>query len=124
MTNINVSDDINRIKQFYYDEIINQLQYGWIDYLDKRTMNEWLIEDDDIWNEDDWEQWEIKDKYDWYNHCWLDWLKINYNEYAQYPKNIYQHIIWNELLVDVENKIQMKLTLYIILISFGFYITN
>ena len=73
MTNINVSNDINRIKQFYYDEIINNLQNGWIDYLDKRTMEEWLIDDGE-------QQWELEDNYDWYNNCWTDWLKINYNE--------------------------------------------
>ncbi len=115
MDNINVMKDINNgVKNFYYDQIINDLQNGWIDYLNERTMEEWLT--------DDGYECEIVDEYEWYNQCWKDWLILNYNIQVQYPRNIFQHIIWDELIT--EDKTKLKILIYIILISFGNYITN
>ena len=123
MDNINVKIDINnKVKKFYYDQIISDLQNGWIDYLNQRSMCEWLSDDENSWDEYNWEQWEMTDQYDWYNHCWKDWLKLNYYYHTQNPQNIFQHIIWDELLT--EDKTKLKIIIYIILISFGNYIAN
>ena len=116
----------NKFKKFYYDQIINDLQNGWIDYLNERTMNEWLTDDEyqiDEYQIDEYD-WECTDQYEWYNHCWKDWLKLNYIDHAQHSQNIFQHIIWDELLLDTENRTKLKVIIYIILISFGNYITN
>lgn len=125
MNNINVYNDINnKVKQFYYDRIINDLQNGWIDYLNNRTMSEWLIDDEYQSEYYNWDDINSIDNYEWYNNCWKDWLKINYIDSSRYSNNIYQHMIWEELLLEIKLNIKIKLIIYILLISLGYYITN
>ena len=124
MNNINVYNDINnKVKEFYYDRIINDLQNGWIDYLNNRSMGEWLIDDEYQSEYYNWDNTNIIDNYEWYNNCWKDWLKINYLNRSQYS-NIYQQMIWDELLLEIKLNTKIKLIMYILLISLGYYITN
>jgi hypothetical protein len=123
MKSINVNRDINyvlnHIKKSYYDLILNNLQKGWIDYIEERTMNEWLQECDantkyNYNSDNDYE-------YEWYNKCWKDWIRLNYNINREHLMSRIEHEIWSNLLN--EDKIKLKIIIYIILISFGFYIT-
>ncbi len=124
MNNINVYNDINnKVKEFYYDRIINDLQNGWIDYLNNRSMGEWLIDDEYQSEYYNWDNTNIIDNYEWYNNCWKDWLKINYLDRSRYS-NIYQQMIWDELLLEIKLNTKIKLIMYILLISLGYYITN
>lgn len=119
MGSINVMNDINyNVKNYYYEQIVNKLQEGWTNYIEERSMCEWLSDDENIYNTDF--------EYEWYNQCWKDWIKYNYEIATEYPRNIYQHIIWDELLAETkyDNISRLKIIFYILLISFGFYVTN
>lgn len=129
MDSINVMDDINnKIKKFYYDLIVNHLQHGWTDYLEKRLKNEWI---DEFNNYDYDHEYDYDDEYNhdydyekFYSDCWKDWLKINYYHYLENPNSIYHSLVWEELINDINSKTKLKLIMYILLISFGFYIAK
>ena len=126
-TNINVILDINnKTNKLYYDLIINDLQNGWIEYLEERTMNEWLNNNEyKCEYEYKYEcEYESSDEYDWYNNCWKDWLKLNYYYHLKKPKNIIETIIWENIMNNTEDKRKLKLIIYILLISFGNLLKN
>ena len=73
-----------KIKKFYYNQIITNLQNGWIEYLNNRTMQEWLSDNESSidyeydYNDDYNHIYNDDYDYEWYNHCWKDWIKLNY----------------------------------------------
>jgi hypothetical protein len=125
MNNIN-----NKIKKFYYNLILNHLQHGWSDYIEKTLKNEWINEFNNITYNDEYDNiYDINcnNYYDYdydkfYDNCWQNWLKINYYHYLEHPGSIYHNLVWDELINDINKKTKLKLILYIILISFGFYV--
>jgi hypothetical protein len=131
MDSINVMDDINnKIKKFYYDLIVNHLQNGWTDYIEQRLRNEWINEFNNYeyeYNYDSDYDYDYNNDYEYdkfYSDCWKDWLKIHYYHYLENPQSIYHSLVWEELINDIDTKIRLKLILYILLISFGFYVAK
>ena len=101
----------NVIKKQQYNLILERLQSGWNEYIEEKTQNEWLDDTDNNY-----------DEYKWYNQCWNNWVNQSYEEHKQYYMSNIEKAIWYELLN--EDIIKIKIILYIILILFGFYITN
>ena len=102
---------MENIKINYYDVIIKQLQDGWLDYLEKTNQSVWL-DDVDIYT----------DEHHWYNQCWNDWVKLNYDQNKEHYMSKIEDEIWDELLnIHI---IKIKVVIYILLILFGYYITN
>ena len=133
MESINVMHDINnKIKKFYYDLVVDHLQNGWAEFIEKKLREEWIDEfnnydydNNDNYNYDYDNEYEYDENYDkFYSECWRDWLKINYYHYLEHPDSIYHSLVWEELINDVDKKVKLKLILYIVLISFGFYVAK
>ena len=112
--NNNIDFELNHIKKKYYDLILNDLQNGWTEYLEDCTMHQWL--------EDEWNEIDSNNEYEWYNHCWKEWINYNYNIQKEHYISKIEQNIWDDILYeDIKKK---KILIYIILISLGYYITN
>lgn len=111
--------NLSTIKKTHYELILKELNKGWTDYLNERISNTWL--DDDYIELMDMDE---ESELNFYNDCWTDWLYYNYNINKMHYMTRLEIQIWDELLNISENKTKIKLIIYIILISFSYYITN
>ena len=102
---------IEHIKDLQYGVILKELQNGWIDYIEQRNQSLWL-DNIDIYY----------DECNWYNECWIDWINLNYSQNKEHYMSRVENEIWEDILGIHVMKI--KVVVYILLILFGFYMTN